>query len=65
MNPIAGFVGRVSNGTESLREELKVENEGPAIPLAVRWLSGATSIKTHYNEGTVTALALALAVTHM
>lgn len=62
MIPIAGFVGRVSNGTESLREELEAENEGPAIPLAVRWLSGATSVKAHYNEGTIKASSVVLAV---
>ena len=60
--PIACFVGKSSNGTESLPEELKAENEGPAIPSAVRWLSGGTIVKAHYNEGIIKASSVVLAV---
>lgn len=60
--PVARFVGKGSNGTEALREELEAENEGLPIPSAIRWLSGAASVKTRYNEGIIKASSMVLAV---
>ena len=49
--PVARYLGR----GDSLREELEAENEGVKIPSAVRWLSGAASVKARFNEKTITA----------
>ena len=43
--PVARYLGKGSCGTDALREELEVENEGVKIPSTVRWLSGAASVK--------------------
>ena len=43
-------------------EELEAENEGIRIPSAIRWLSGAASVKARYEERTITASSVALAV---
>ena len=50
------------HGTEALREELEAENEGIRIPSAIRWLSGAASVKAQYEERTITASSVVLAV---
>ena len=60
--PVARFLDRGSRGTEALREELEVENEGVRIPSAARWLSGAASVKARYEERTITASSVVLAV---
>ena len=44
------------------REELEAENEGVRIPSAVRRLSGAASVKAGYEEKTITASSVVLAV---
>ena len=51
-----------SHGTEALREELEAENEGIRVPSAIRWLSGAASVKARYDERTITASSVVLAV---
>ena len=60
--PVARSPGRGSHGTEALREELEAENEGIRIPSAIRWLSGAASVKARYEERTITASSVVLAV---
>ena len=47
--PVARYLGKGSRGTDALRGELEVENEGVKIPSPVRWLSGAASIRVRYN----------------
>ena len=58
--PVAHFLGRGWNGTESLREELEAENEGIKIPSAIRWLSGAASVKARHNVGIIKASSVVL-----
>lgn len=60
--PVARFLGRGSNGTDSLREELEAENEGLAIPSAVRWLGGAASVKARFEGGIIKASSVVFAV---
>ena len=60
--PVARFVGRGPNGLTALREELEAENGGLSVPSPVRWLSGATSVKTRYREGVISASSVILAV---
>ena len=47
--PVARYLGRGTNGTETLREELEAENEGIRIPSSVRWLSGVPSVKVRFS----------------
>ena len=60
--PVARFLGRGSGGTDTLREDLEVENEGVKIPSPVRWLSGATSDKARFKEKIITASSVVFAV---
>ena len=59
--PEARYLGRGSSGTEMLRE-IEAENEGIRIPSTIRWLSGAPSVKARYQEGTIKASSVVLAV---
>ena len=59
--PVARYLGRGSGDTESLREELEVENEGVRIPSSVRWLSGAASVKARHDN-IITASSVVCAV---
>ena len=47
--PMARYLGRGTNGTETLREELEAENEGIQVPSSVRWLSGVPSVKVRFS----------------
>ena len=60
--PVARYLGKGSRGTDALREELEVENEGVRIPSPVRWLSGAASVKARYNEKIIAASSVVFAV---
>ena len=60
--PVARFLGRGLHGAEALREELETENERVKIPSTVRSLSGAASVKAWYDERTITASSVVLAV---
>ena len=55
------YLGRGSNGTETLRKELDVENEGIRIPSTIRWLCGAPNLKTRYEQRTISASSVVLA----
>ena len=59
---MARYLGRGSRGTDSLREELEVENEEFRIPSAIRWLSGATSVKGWFNDKIIMASSVVFAV---
>ena len=56
--PVARYLGRGSNGTETLRRELEAENEGVRIPSTIRWLCGVQSVKTRQGERTISALSV-------
>ena len=60
--PVARYLCRGSNGMETLRGEIEVENEGVRVPSAVRWLSGAPSVKARFNERIIKASSAVLAV---
>ena len=59
---MARYLGRGSNGTETLRKELEAENEGIRIPSTIRWPSKVQSAKTRHREGTTMASSVVLAV---
>ena len=60
--PAARYLGKGTNGTETLREEIEAENEGTQIPSTIRWLSGAPSAKARFNEGTIRESSVVLTV---
>ena len=60
--PVDRYLGRGTNGRETLREELEAENEGIQIPSSVKWLSGAPSVKARFSEGRIRASSVVLVV---
>ena len=60
--PVARYLGKGSRGTDSLREELEVENEGVKIPSTIRWLSGAASVNARFNDKIITASSVGFGV---
>ena len=54
----ARYLGRGSNGTETLRRELEAENEGVRISSTIRWLCGVQGVKTRQGERTISALSV-------
>ena len=59
--PVARYLGRGSKGTATPRKEPEAENEGIRIPSTIRWLCGAPSVKTRYDERTISASSVVLA----
>lgn len=60
--PVARYLGKGTNGTEALREEIEAENDGIKIPSRVWWLSGMPSVKARFKEGSIKPSSVVLAV---
>lgn len=61
-DPCGPYLGKGTNGTEALREEIEAENDGIKIPSRVWWLSGMPSVKARFKEGSIKPSSVVLAV---
>lgn len=54
--------GKGTHSSATLKEGLEAENEGIMISSIVRRLARAADVKTRYNEGTIRASSVVLAI---
>jgi hypothetical protein len=59
---VVSYMGKDTEGLQQVREEIKAENEGLAIPAQVSWLSNPHTIKEREQRGTIKASSVVFVV---